>query len=110
MGDRATQGDHRAKESTEMVALKSAAAKRKAPQRTGREFVSPQAPKLALERAKKAGKAKEEAIEIGSDSARPASRAPCLARARRDAIVGDGDDERARKPKAKAQLGQHKIA
>ncbi|KAK7248263.1 small ubiquitin-like modifier deconjugating peptidase [Aureococcus anophagefferens] len=95
-----------------MVALKSAAAKRKAPQRTSREFVSPQAPPLALERAKKAGRAKEEAIEIGSDSARPASRAPCLARARRDAIVGDCDDERAWKPKAKAppQLGQHKIA
>ncbi|KAH8066257.1 hypothetical protein JL722_687 [Aureococcus anophagefferens] len=111
-GDRVTQGDHRAKESTEMVALKSAAAKHKAPQRTSREFVSPQAPPLALERAKKAGRAKEEAIEIGSDSARPASRVPCLARARRDAIVGDCDDERAWKPKAKAppQLGQHKIA
>ena len=50
----------------------------------------------------KAGKAKEEAIEIGSDSAQPAPRAPCLARARRDAIVGDGDDDPARKPKPKA--------
>ncbi|KAH8091329.1 hypothetical protein JL720_6226 [Aureococcus anophagefferens] len=76
-----------------MVALKSAAAKRKAPQRTSREFVSPQAPPLALERAKKAGRAKEEAIEIGSDSARPA-------RLRR----------RAWKPAAPPQLGQHKIA
>ncbi|KAK7249099.1 small ubiquitin-like modifier deconjugating peptidase [Aureococcus anophagefferens] len=115
---RTTRGDHRAKESTEMVALKPTTAKHKAPQRTSRHFVSPQgaAPPLPLQRAtqegggNKAGKAKEEAIEIGSDSARPASRAPCLARARRDAIVGDGDDERARKPKAKAQLGQHKIA
>ena len=115
---RTTRGDHRAKESTEMMALKPTTAKHKAPQRTSRHFVSPQAPPLALERAtqegggNKAGKAKEEAIEIGSDSARPASRAPCLARARRDAIVGDGDAEPARKPKPKAppQLGQHKIA
>ena len=101
-----------------MMALKPTTAKHKAPQRTSRHFVSPQgaALPLPLQRAtqegggKKAGKAKEEAIEIGSDSARPASRAPCLARARRDAIVGDGDDERARKPKAPPQLGQHKIA
>ena len=113
---RTTRADHRAKESTEMVALKPTTAKHKAPQRTSRHFVSPQAPPLALERAtqegggNKAGKAKEEAIEIGSDSAHPASRAPCLARARRDAIVGDGDAEPARKPKPKAQLGQHKIA
>ncbi|KAH8054406.1 hypothetical protein JL721_10530 [Aureococcus anophagefferens] len=91
---RTTRGDHRAKESTEMVALKPTTAKHKAPQRTSRHFVSPQgaAPPLPLQRAtqegggNKAGKAKEEAIEIGSDSARPASRAPCLARARRDAI------------------------
>ncbi|KAH8080357.1 hypothetical protein JL720_9050 [Aureococcus anophagefferens] len=91
---RTTRGDHRAKESTEMVALKPTTAKHKAPQRTSRHFVSPQGapPPLPLQRAtqegggNKAGKAKEEAIEIGSDSARPASRAPCLARARRDAI------------------------